>query len=198
MEAAAELGFHCAIAWDRHGTDGALDALLWPEGEQRPQTVPFPAPQDLDGPLDRWANHPTRGRFARRVLPELRTFLEDRLPDYMVPTSFALLEDLPLTPNGKLDRQALPEPELGRSTSDSAELTAPRNATEEQLTQIWARVLDRGRVGVDQNFFDLGGPLPARHPGCGGGAQGTRPGDRAAHPLRESHHRRPRTPAGSR
>ena len=157
VEAAAELGFHCTLAWNHHGTDGHFDALLWPEGEERPQAVPTPQPQDLDGPLGRWTNRPTRGRFARRVLPQIRTFLEDRLPDYMVPRSFALLDTLPLTPNGKLDRGALPEPELGRSTVGSADLTAPRNATEEQLAHIWSKVLDRDRVGVDEDFFDLGG-----------------------------------------
>ena len=158
MEVAAELGFRCAITWERPGKDGAFDALLWPAGQERPEVVPTPAPQDLDGPLHRWANRPTRGRFARRVLPQVRTYLEERLPDYMVPRSFSLLEELPLTPNGKLDRGALPEPELGRGeTRDPSDLLAPRNATEERLAQIWERVLDRDRVGVDEDFFDLGG-----------------------------------------
>jgi amino acid adenylation domain-containing protein len=86
----------------------------------------------------------------------LRDFLKERLPDYMVPTVFVLLDKLPLTPNGKIDRRSLPIPEVGQAAGGEA-LAAPRNRLEEVLARIWAEVLKLERVGIHDNFFDLGG-----------------------------------------
>ena len=87
---------------------------------------------------------------------ELRDFLKDKLPDYMVPSAFVMLGALPLTPNGKLDRLALPAPDLARPELDT-DYVAPRNAIEEQLVGIWVEVLGVTRVGVHDDFFELGG-----------------------------------------
>jgi len=86
----------------------------------------------------------------------LRQFLAASVPDFMVPSSFVFLEELPLNANGKVDRQALPEP--GRDRPELARMyAAPRNAVEEVLAGLWASVLDLDRVGIHDNFFDLGG-----------------------------------------
>jgi amino acid adenylation domain-containing protein len=85
---------------------------------------------------------------------ELREHLQQRLPEYMIPSAFVLLEGLPLTSNGKVDRKALPAPE---ETVREAEYVAPRTTTEEVLAGIWAEVLGVERVGVTDNFFELGG-----------------------------------------
>lgn len=93
--------------------------------------------------------------IARKKLTsgELRAFLNDKLPEYMVPTAFVFLDRLPLTLNGKIDRAALPAPEYhGERVS-----TAPRNNVEKILVQIWSDILGVGQVGVHDNFFDLGG-----------------------------------------
>jgi amino acid adenylation domain-containing protein len=87
---------------------------------------------------------------------ELRGFLSKKLPEYMVPAHFVLLEDLPLTPNGKVDRRALPAPELSRAAG-GADFVAPRTPVEELLAGIWAGVLGLEQVGVLDNFFELGG-----------------------------------------
>jgi amino acid adenylation domain-containing protein len=87
---------------------------------------------------------------------ELRDFLRDKLPDYMVPSAFVVLETLPLTPNGKLDRLALPAPSLTRPELDT-NFVAPRNALEERLVEIFEEVLGLERVGVHDDFFELGG-----------------------------------------
>ena len=87
---------------------------------------------------------------------DLNRFLANNLPKYMIPSAFVTLDRLPLNPNGKVDRFALPKPELTRSRL-AAEFVAPRNATERVLAQIFAEVLKIERVGVDDNFFDLGG-----------------------------------------
>jgi acyl carrier protein len=86
---------------------------------------------------------------------DLRGFLKEKLPEYMVPSAFVALEALPLTPNGKVDRLALPAPE-GRPELEEGHV-APRTPTEEVLSRIWAQVLGLDRVGVHDNFFELGG-----------------------------------------
>jgi amino acid adenylation domain-containing protein/non-ribosomal peptide synthase protein (TIGR01720 family)/FkbM family methyltransferase len=87
---------------------------------------------------------------------ELRKYLEGKLPDYMIPSSFVLLEQLPLTPNGKLNRDALPAPEQHHAISAKA-YRPPRTLVEEQLSGIWAEVFGVERVGISDNFFELGG-----------------------------------------
>ena len=85
----------------------------------------------------------------------LHQFLDGRLPDYMVPSAFAILESFPLTPNEKIDRAALGRMEL--TFSGSADYVAPRNAEEETIAGIWTEVLGLERVGVNDSFFELGG-----------------------------------------
>jgi amino acid adenylation domain-containing protein len=89
-------------------------------------------------------------------LEELRDFLRQRLPDYMAPSAFVLLPSLPLTPGGKVDRRALAAMELGRPEL-AAVFTAPRDSLEQALASIWCDVLKLDRVGVHDNFIDLGG-----------------------------------------
>ncbi|HET7041395.1 MAG TPA: amino acid adenylation domain-containing protein, partial [Gemmatimonadales bacterium] len=87
---------------------------------------------------------------------ELRAFLKDKLPEYMLPSAFVVLADLPLTPNGKLDRKALPEPGADRPDL-SGDYAAPRSDTERTLCDLWASSLRLHRVGIHDNFFELGG-----------------------------------------
>ena len=87
---------------------------------------------------------------------ELRAFLKEKLPEYMVPHFYLFLEKLPLTPHGKVDRRALPQGE-GTERELDAPFVAPRNAIEEVLSDIFAQALRVERVGVNDNFFDLGG-----------------------------------------
>ncbi len=87
---------------------------------------------------------------------ELRHFLFDKLPEYMVPTVFIRLETFPLTPNGKVDRKALPLPEGVRPQLE-AEFVSPKNHSEQQIAQIWQDLLKLKRVGIYDNFFELGG-----------------------------------------
>ena len=88
--------------------------------------------------------------------PDLRTYLQQRLPNYMVPTTIVLLDQLPLTANGKIDRRALPAPDATRDESTHTYI-APRNRAERMLADIWTDLLNIERVGVRDNFFDLGG-----------------------------------------
>ena len=89
------------------------------------------------------------------TITDLRHFLKQQLPDYMVPSAFVVLEALPLTPNGKVDRRALPAPDLRKELEES--FVAPRTPIEEMLASIWGNILLIDSVGVNDNFFTLGG-----------------------------------------
>jgi len=87
---------------------------------------------------------------------ELRRLLQDKLPEYMLPSAFVALEALPLTPNGKVDRRALPAPEQTRSElADS--FAAPRDVLELHLVHLWEELLGVQPIGIRHNFFELGG-----------------------------------------
>nr|QEO74826.1 condensation domain-containing protein [uncultured bacterium] len=87
---------------------------------------------------------------------ELRRHLQQQLPEYMIPSVFVALESLPLTPNGKVDRRALPAPQSSRTAPPRGHV-APRSRAEELLSAMWREALGVERVGVEDNFFDLGG-----------------------------------------
>jgi amino acid adenylation domain-containing protein len=90
------------------------------------------------------------------TVTELRVFMQSLLPDYMVPSSYVFLDSLPLTTSGKVDRLALPKPDTTRPNLEET-FVAPTGAVESALAEIWAQVLGLERVGVHDNFFDLGG-----------------------------------------
>jgi aspartate racemase len=87
---------------------------------------------------------------------ELRGYLRQKLPEYMVPSAFVVLEALPLTHSGKVDRKALPAPDPLAGRAEDA-YAPPRTPVEEQLTEVWEEILSVGRVGIHDNFFELGG-----------------------------------------
>jgi len=91
----------------------------------------------------------------RPSVASLREHLQSRLPDYMVPSAFVILDALPLTPSGKVDRQALPAPDAlqGHDTA----YVAPRSIVEQELASIWCDILDIEKVGIHHRFFDVGG-----------------------------------------
>jgi len=93
---------------------------------------------------------------ATPKVTELRNWMKERLPEYMVPAAFVTVPAIPVTANGKVDRRALPMPEASRPELEQ-EYVAPRTPAEETLARIWADVLQLERVGVHDNFFELGG-----------------------------------------
>ncbi|MFF4244890.1 amino acid adenylation domain-containing protein [Streptomyces sp. NPDC001822] len=117
---------------------GVVEAVVLPVGEgQRRGLAAWIVPE------------PGSGTDATGI----RSGLRERLPEYMVPASLVLLDRFPLTPNGKIDRAALPRPE-----SDGAERgVMPRTTTEHHLAEVWARFLGLSRIGIDDDFFALGG-----------------------------------------
>ncbi len=102
------------------------------------------------------APHREPGHTDRPTSDELRSFVRERLPAYMVPSAFVVLDEFPLTPNGKVDVRALPQP----STADHAvsDIVAPRNADERRMHEVWQRVLGIDvPISVHAGFFDIGG-----------------------------------------
>jgi acyl carrier protein len=92
---------------------------------------------------------------TRATVSELRDYLREKLPAYMTPANFVLLDKLPLTLHGKVDRRSLLE--IALPAMDEAEYIPPANALEEKIAGVWAAILRRERIGIDDHFFDLGG-----------------------------------------
>jgi acyl carrier protein len=95
-------------------------------------------------------------RETSPTVNELRRFLKQKLPSYMVPSAFVFLDSMPLTPGGKVDRRALPLPDGTRPDIEES-FVAPRTTAEKELAEIWKEVLGIEQVGIYDNFFDLGG-----------------------------------------
>jgi acyl carrier protein len=156
---ARELPYEVELGWAAQEAEGRFDAVLRRRdrgGPGAPDLAAWLPAAELPAARQGWsahANRPLQGRFVRRVVPALRAWLGERLPAYMVPASFVLLDALPLTPNGKVDRRALPAPEVGADE----ELVAPRSPVEEAMARIWAELLGLDRIGVKDDFFALGG-----------------------------------------
>jgi len=90
------------------------------------------------------------------AIDDLREFLKEKLPEYMIPSAYVRLTEVPLTPNGKVDRKALPEPEITRAEMKK-EFVAPRTWTERELANIWIDLIKIDQVGIHDTFFELGG-----------------------------------------
>jgi acyl carrier protein len=148
-----ELPYHVNVSWSAVGSD-RYDVCLQHQGiklqRQRLRSEAI-APAR---PWSTYANEPLQRQLARQLVPQLRNYLEQKLPDYMVPAAFVVLETLPLTPSGKIDRRALPAPMPIESTQG---YVAPRSPLEAKLVSIWSELLGVKRVGLHDNFFELGG-----------------------------------------
>ncbi|MFB2838245.1 amino acid adenylation domain-containing protein, partial [Floridanema evergladense] len=131
---------------------GEIEAIL----SQYPQvqTAVVIAREDIPGDK-RLVAYITTEIEATPTSNELRQYLKSKLPEYMVPSAFVILEALPLTPNGKIDRRALPAPDF--HTQQQNKYQAPRTPVEEILAQAWKQILKLNQVGIHDNFFELGG-----------------------------------------
>lgn len=158
------LGYRVQVGWSAtdEGANGTYRATFRRATSRSegiaPASDPAPAATAIERPLSFWktfTNDPRQWRFVEFV-PELRRFLQECLPAYMVPSVIVPLDALPSTPNGKLDRRMLPAPEILGSERETA-YVAPRTEQEQRLAKIWAEILRVERVGRDDDYFSLGG-----------------------------------------
>jgi pristinamycin I synthase 3 and 4 len=146
MRVARRLGID--VVWHGFNADGVYDAVFqprWISGTTGSHPVD----------LRSLTNIPRQGRRGAQLAVELKAFLQQSLPEYMIPSAVLVLPAWPLTPNGKIDRNALPVP--GRAARGTSAYRAPRTPHEKLVSEIFAEVLGIERVGVDDDFFDLGG-----------------------------------------
>ncbi|PYS67942.1 MAG: hypothetical protein DMF73_18020, partial [Acidobacteria bacterium] len=153
-----DLPYSVLLSWARHDKDGRYDFILRRrdlanlEGTARW----FPAPEVAHKSWSDYANDPIGGRYAGMLAQEMHATLKGKLPEYMIPSHFIMLEELPLTPSGKLDRRALLQTENSRPEL-AERYVAPRTEAEKVLAEIWSELLRVERVGIYDDFFKLGG-----------------------------------------
>jgi amino acid adenylation domain-containing protein/non-ribosomal peptide synthase protein (TIGR01720 family) len=153
-----ELPYDVVVSWTRHRREGQFDVAFVRRSETLAglPTIRFPADATTRKDLSHFANNPLRRDVARKLVPQLRAFLQERLPDFMVPSAFVVMGSLSLTPNGKVDRKMLPAPDPTRPELEE-NYVAPASKAEQILAGIWCEVLGVDRVGARDNFFELGG-----------------------------------------
>ena len=155
-----EVPYQVEIRASKIATDGCVDVVLRRRnagGEVANYTTArFPGESDALRPWPTYANNPLRERVAGRLVPQLRLWLGGKLPEYMVPSAFVLLDRMPLTANGKVDRRALPAPDQSAARS-LGNYRVPQNPLQEMVAAIFSDVLRVERVALDNNFFELGG-----------------------------------------
>ncbi|NET44010.1 non-ribosomal peptide synthetase, partial [Okeania sp. SIO2B3] len=154
-----KLGYKLELCWSAQGNVGCLDAVFVRNELAAEAMVLTPLTQKslVEGKWHSYGNNPLATQAAKQLIPEWREYLEQKLPDYMVPSRFVVLPHLPLTPNGKIDRKALPAPDNTSNLSTDTDFVAPQTPTQKALVEIWKQVLGVKQVGIHDNFFDLGG-----------------------------------------
>ncbi|HEY9815189.1 MAG TPA: amino acid adenylation domain-containing protein [Candidatus Obscuribacterales bacterium] len=153
---ADSLPYTVEICWETENLAGQYQVILRRRGTDAETQVVNPLKTPPLRPWRDYANAPLQAMLTHQLIPQLRHYLAEKLPDYMVPATYVMLSHLPLTPNGKVDRRALPDPEPIQPNENQS-CIEPRSPLEAELAKIWAEVLGVTRVGIQDSFFDLGG-----------------------------------------
>jgi acyl carrier protein len=150
------LGYRVELSWLDVSVDGAFSAVL--TREDQPEAFADFAWLKADSlkPADH-CNHPQRARFRRVLVPRIREFLKDHLPHYMMPSAYTVLDAFPSTPNNKIDRNALALIPLTAEPTPEDMAPATSNPLELMLLEYFAAALDLPRIGLNDDFYELGG-----------------------------------------
>ncbi len=156
-----KLPYEVKITWSELGEAGSYDVVFTRRLNGRADLHKKVRPAvrgelEQRRALSEYVNVPLQSRETPLLIPQLRSLLKERLPDYMIPAAFVLLETLPLTANGKVDRRSLPAPDSGGRTVEET-YVAPTQLAHYQLIAIWEEILNVRPVGIRDNFFYLGG-----------------------------------------
>jgi amino acid adenylation domain-containing protein len=150
-------GYRVELSWVNTDAQGVYDAVFTRD-DQPARPAAFARDRfGADAKWHSWTNHPQRAKLNRQLIPQLRQFLKDKIPNYMMPAVFTVLEKLPLSPTGKIDRQALAQMPVTLESVTEEKSSAARTPVETLLASAWAEVLNLEYVGVDDDFFVLGG-----------------------------------------
>ncbi|MEO8041987.1 MAG: amino acid adenylation domain-containing protein [Acidobacteriota bacterium] len=148
------LGYAADIRWSGSGSNGYFDVVFRKNGEAQ-SIIPY-RHEPLRKQVSEYGNDPANKLSTHNFAADLRKHLLSKLPDYMVPAAFVIIDELPLTPNGKIDRKALPAPDNSTFTQDRV-YDPPTNEEELMLSEIWSAVLRLDKVGINDDVFELGG-----------------------------------------
>jgi acyl carrier protein len=149
--------YEAILSWAASGRQDRFDAVLRRVGPSDDRKiVSFVDPGRADSGVEHLTNDPQRAVQARRLAPELRDYLQNRLPAYMIPSTIMVVDELPLTPAGKVDRAGLPEP-FARAPGEEDDTSPPSTDSERRMAAIWQEALGVDEISVYDNFFDLGG-----------------------------------------
>lgn len=159
----SELPYTADIRFSGSGAKDCFDVLfrsktIGSKTEEAEVASPLSNEETNGGkPWSSYANNPLQGMSAQKLVPALRRFLQEKLPDYMVPPTFVLIDAFPRTPGGKIDRQALPAPDQSRLEMEKTYVAAG-TPVEGRLVKIWEETLGAKQIGINDNFFtELGG-----------------------------------------
>ncbi|WP_146131565.1 amino acid adenylation domain-containing protein [Merismopedia glauca] len=154
---AQDLPYEVSISLMDGEKDGAYTVWLQHKSTKIGKQQPFQPSSSIEiKPWHAYANNPLQSKACQDVAVQLRTYLKQRLPDYMIPSAFVILDSLPLTANGKIDRRSLPAPASTRPILDNA-FVPPQTKIEEELANIWTKILKIDLIGINDSFFELGG-----------------------------------------
>jgi hypothetical protein len=148
------LGYDAEVRWSNDGASGCFDVVLHKKDEAE-TIVPHRQKVSLKS-INEYGNNPANKLSNQNIAADLRKYLSDKLPDYMLPAAFVMMDELPLTPNGKVDRNALPAPDASTYTQGRV-YDPPTNEKETALAEIWSKVLRLDKVGINDDVFELGG-----------------------------------------
>jgi len=154
-ELGAQLSYAVELSWSDGREDGSYDVIFHRHTiTSTTDSLPTIATSDLQ--LATFANNPLQGKVNRQLIPQLREYLQQQLPEYAIPSAFVVLDSLPLTPNGKIDKRSLPAPNLPKFERNHT--TTASNSIESRLLDIWAQILGiQQSISIHDNFFQLGG-----------------------------------------
>ncbi|NEP63509.1 MAG: amino acid adenylation domain-containing protein, partial [Symploca sp. SIO2G7] len=151
-----ELGYTTQVVWSHQGKQGYFDVVFTPQEQSLSLILPFLSGSSKRREWHSYGNNPIAEKLTHKIVPILRSYLTEQLPDYMIPAHFVLLDAIPLNHNGKINKRALPAPEAIRPDLEAA-YQAPSTDIEQIIAGIWQEYLRLDRVGIEDNFFDLGG-----------------------------------------
>jgi len=135
---------------EMHASVQQAIVLAWEDSPGNKRLIAYIVPHADSKSASRLQEH------SYKLMPRLRSYLQGKLPSYMVPAAFMLIQTLPLTPNGKVDRRALPAPSVERPALNET-FIPPLTPIEKKLAKMWSAVLSIAEIGVNDNFFELGG-----------------------------------------